>query len=221
MMWTVEIVEVLCMKHDWNKSRSTRNLKAIVPELVKSRVQSLTLTILCALFVFVSASAQQTKPSEFQVEAAYVYNFGKFVKWPADAAANRHGGFTICVLGDDPFGTVLQSTLASESLGGKPVAVRRVPTPQDAASCHILFLSTVQETKLKEIVAALGQTPVLTVSDIPEFSQRGGMIQFVLQGDRVRFEINRANAESDGLILTSDLLKVAVVVRGSVRKGGQ
>ena len=178
---------------------------------------------LIGLGVLVSANiqAQQTKPSEYQVKAAYVYNFGKFVKWPADAAANRGGAFTICVLGDDPFGTVLQSTLAGESIGGKLVAVKRVPLAQDAASCHILFLSTAQEAKLKEVLAALGQASVLTVSDIPEFSQRGGMIQFVLQGDRVRFEINRANAESDGLFLTSDLLKVAVVVRGPVRKGDQ
>jgi hypothetical protein len=166
-------------------------------------------------------AAQQSKPSEYQVKAAYVYNFGKFVKWPASAAANRSGAFTICVLGEDPFGTVLQSTLAGESIGGKPVAVKRVNTPQDATSCHILFLSTAQETKLKEVLGSLGQASVLTVSDIPEFSQRGGMIQFVLQGDRVRFEINRANAEDDGLFLTSDLLKVAVMVRGSVRKENQ
>jgi hypothetical protein len=210
------------MKHDWITNRLTRNLKTTARGRSKNRVQSLILVpILCALFVSVRAPAQQAKPNEYQVKAAYVYNFGKFVKWPTDAAANRSSGFTICVLGDDPFGTVLQSTLASESLGGKPVAVKRVPTPEDAASCHILFLSTVQETKLKEILAALGQAPVLTVSDIPEFSQRGGMIQFVLQGDRVRFEINRANAEGNGLNLTSDLLKVAVVVRGSVRKGDQ
>jgi hypothetical protein len=210
------------MKCHWITNNSTRNLKATVRERAKDRVRSLILAlIICAQFVTVCASAQQAKPSEYQVKAAYVYNFGKFVKWPADAAANRSGGFTICVLGDDPFGTVLQSTLAGESLGGKPVTVKRVPTPQDAASCHILFLSSVQETKLKDVFAALGQAPVLTVSDIPEFSQRGGMIQFVLQGDRVRFEINRANAESDGLILTSDLLKVAVVVRSSARKGDQ
>ena len=210
------------MKRDWIANNSTRNVKATVRERAKDCIRSLFLApILCVHFVTVGAAAQQAKPSEYQVKAAYVYNFGKFVKWPEGASANRSNAFTICVLEDDPFGTVLQSTLASESLGGKPVAVKRVPTPQDAASCHILFLSTVQETKLKEILAALGQAPVLTVSDIPEFSQRGGMIQFVLQGDRVRFEINRANAEGDGLILTSDLLKVAVAVRGSVRKGDQ
>lgn len=210
------------MKHDWTTNRSTRNLKASVKDQVKKRVRSLTLApILCALFVSLSVLAQQAKPSEYQVKAAYVYNFGKFAKWPAGAAANRGGAFTICVLGDDPFGSVLQSNLAGESIGGKPVAVKRVPTAQDAAICHILFLSKAQEAKLKEILAALGQASVLTVSDIPEFAQRGGMIEFVLQGDRVRFEINRANAEVAGLILTSDLLKVAVVVRGSDRKGDQ
>jgi len=210
------------MKHDCIMVRATQSALRIGSRRIKTFARARVLPLIgLGLLVSANVQAQQTKPSEYQVKAAYVYNFGKFVKWPDDAAANRSGAFTICVLGADPFGTVLQSTLAGESLGGKSVAVKRVPTPQDAASCHILFLSTAQETKLKEILVALGQASVLTVSDIPEFSQRGGMIQFVLQGDRVRFEINRANAEGNGLILTSDLLKVAVVVRGSVRKGDQ
>ena len=210
------------MKHDCIMVRATQSALCIGSRRIKIFTRARVLPLIgLGLLVSANVQAQQTKPSEYQVKAAYVYNFGKFVKWPDDAAANRSGAFTICVLGDDPFGTVLQSTLAGESLGGKSVTVKRVPTPQDAASCHILFLSTAQETKLKEILVALGQASVLTVSDIPKFSQRGGMIQFVLQGDRVRFEINRANAEGNGLILTSDLLKVAVVVRGSVRKGDQ
>ena len=169
----------------------------------------------------VNAFAQQTKPTEYQVKAAYIYNFGKFVKWPPASAANQSASFSICVLGEDPFGTVLQSSLVGESVGGRPVVVRRVPRPQEAVNCHILFLSPGEADDLKNTLAALGQAPVLTVSDIPEFALRGGMIQFVLEGDRVRFEINRASAESSGLTLTSDLLKVAAAIRGPVRKGVQ
>lgn len=208
--------------HDCILARTTQSVKRIGPGRIKSIARARVL-LLIGLGMLVSGNvrAQQTKPSEYQVKAAYVYNFGKFVKWPTDAAASRGGAFTICVLGNDPFGTVLQSTLAGESIGGKLVAIKRVALAQAAASCHILFLSTAQETKLDSILAALNQASVLTVSDIREFSQRGGMIQFVLQGDRVRFEINRANAEGDGLTLTSDLLKVAAVVRDSARKGDQ
>jgi hypothetical protein len=165
--------------------------------------------------------AQTPKPSEYQVKAAYIYNFGKFVKWPANVAANQNDSFTICVLDDDPFGSVLQSTLTGQFIGGRPVTVRHIPKPQEAIGCRILFIKADEEGHLKGILAALGEASVLTVSDISDFSNRGGMIQFVLEGDRVRFEINRASAEGAGLTLTSDLLKVAVAVKGASRTGDQ
>jgi hypothetical protein len=168
-----------------------------------------------------SLKAQSTKPTAYQVEAAYIFNFGKFVKWPANAEANQNSQFTICVLGDAPFGSILQSTLAGQSLGGKPVSIRRIPKPRNAAGCHILFIDAAEESHLQTILAALDESAVLTVSDMPDFSKRGGMIQFVLEGDRVRFAINRGSAEGNGLILASDLLKVATSVIGTGRNGGQ
>jgi YfiR/HmsC-like len=164
-------------------------------------------------------AAQQTGPSEFQVKAAYIYNFGKFVKWPAVAPANQSGSFTICVLDGDPFGTTLQSTLAGESVGGKPVAVKRLPRAQDASACHILFINSIEGRDLKGILAAVNDSSVLTVSDMPDFSKRGGMIQFVSQGDRIRFEINLDGAEKSHLVFPSELLKVAVAVKKPAGSG--
>ena len=172
--------------------------------------------------VLVGASclhAQQAKPSEYQVKAAYLYNFGRFVKWPAGLAAGKGDSFPVCVLGRDPFGPILDSTLAGEALDGKPVVIRRIVRPQDAADCRILFVSSTEENHLKEILAAIDQVGVLTVSDIPGFSRRGGMIQFVVEGDRIRFEINLATAESAKLVLSSELLKVAAAVRRNARSG--
>jgi hypothetical protein len=174
-----------------------------------------------AAWAFFAASglpAQQPKPSEYQVKAAYLYNFGRFVKWPAGAAV-QGDSFAVCVLGQDPFGATLDSTLAGEALDGKPVVIRRIARPQDAADCRILFVSSTEEHHLKEILAAIDQASVLTVSDIPGFSRRGGIIQFIAEGDRVRFEINLASAESARLVLSSELLKVAVSVRRSPRSG--
>jgi hypothetical protein len=162
---------------------------------------------------------QASRPSEYQVKAAYLYNFGKFVKWPADAPANQSGAFTICVLDQDPFGGTLESTLAGESVGGKPVAVKRLPRAQDAAGCHILFIGSAQERDLNKILAAVNDSSVLTVSDIPDFSKRGGMIQFVPEGNRIRFAINLDGAERSHLIFPSELLKVAVAVRKSAGSG--
>lgn len=161
----------------------------------------------------VAPYAQSPKPNAGQVQAAYLYNFGKFVKWPLAAPANQSGGFEICVLDEDPFGDTLQSTLAGESAAGKPVIVKRLRKAQDAISCHILFIGSSQSRDLKEILLSLDESPVLTVSDMPDFSKRGGMIQFVFEGDRIRFEVNLEGAERAHLVFPSELLKVAAAVR--------
>ncbi len=188
----------------------------------RSRARFLQFPAMVIAWTFFAATgllAQQPKPSEYQVKAAYLYNFGRFVKWPAGVAAGKGDSFAVCVLGQDPFGSTLDSTLAGEALDGKPVVIRRIARPQDAADCRILFVSSTEEHHLKEILAAIDQASVLTVSDIPGFSRRGGIIQFIAEGDRVRFEINLASAESARLVLSSELLKVAAAVRRSTRSG--
>jgi hypothetical protein len=183
-----------------------------------ARLAWLLALLLAAAALEARASAQASRPNAYQVQAAYLYNFGKFVKWPNVAPANQSGAFTICVLGQDPFGAVLESTLAGESVDGKPVAVKRLTRAQDAGSCHILSISTAQRD-LKATLAAIDDSSVLTVSEIPDFSKRGGMIQFILEGDRVRFEINLESAEKSHLVFPSELLKVAAAVRKPARPG--
>jgi len=175
--------------------------------------------VMLALVHIPVLQAQQSKVSEYQVKATYLYNFGRFVQWPPNATGTKSDSFSICVLGLDPFGSILDSTLAGETMGGKPLAVKRISTPRDAGECRILFISSAEENHLKEILAALDESGILTVSDMPAFSRRGGMIQFVLEGDKVRFEINLTKAESAKLILSSELLKVATTVRRNARPG--
>jgi len=168
------------------------------------------------------AQAQQPKASEFQVKAAYLYNFGRFVEWPdrpdrpdrpeRNAPASSDP-FEICVLGADPFGPTLDATLARETIAGKSVAAKRISRPQDIDDCRILFISSSEQDHLKEVLMALDKASVLTVSDIPRFSQRGGMIGFILDGNRVRFDVNLASAQDARLTLSSELLKVAMNVR--------
>jgi hypothetical protein len=173
-------------------------------------------------WVLVSVScvqAQQANPTEYAVKAAYLYNFGKFVEWPVQVTAAADV-FTICVLGEDPFGATFDTTIAGESLNGKKVAVNRIARLQDAVSCRILFISSSEQGRLKEILAALDKTSVLTVSDMPQFTRRGGMIQFIMAANKVRFEVNLTNAERTGLTLSSQLLKVAISVRTNSQSGG-
>jgi hypothetical protein len=173
-----------------------------------------------ALLHFPVLEAQQPKVSEYQMKAIYLYNFGRFVQWPPNATAAKSDSFSICVLGQDPFGPSLGSTLAGEKLDGKPLAMKRIATPRDAGECRILFISSTEENHLKEILMSLDDSSVLTVSDMPAFSRRGGMIQFVLEGDKVRFEINLTRAETAKLTLSSELLKVATTVRRNAPKEG-
>jgi hypothetical protein len=163
--------------------------------------------------------AQQPKASEFQVKAAYLYNFGRFVQWPDESGTDRTESFEICVLGADPFGQALDSTLAGGTIGGKSVMAKRISKPQDVNSCRILFISSSEESHLKEDLAALDKTRVLTVSDIPRFSERGGMIGFILEGNRVRFDVNLDSAQGAGLTLSSELLRVATNVRKGSHSG--
>ena len=166
----------------------------------------------CAFLPVRNLPAQTPTPTEYEVEAAYLSNFGRFVEWPA-RAGSQNDPFYVCVLGQDPFGPLLDASLKGENIGGAPMAAKRLSGPEDAAGCRILFVSTSKTSQLRATLAALGTSNILTVSDIPGFTRSGGMIQFVLDGNRVRFEINLAAARRAGLTLSSELLKVAVAIR--------
>ncbi len=178
-------------------------------------------TIAAVLWLLFAASSVfgQEKPGEYQVKAAYLYNFGRFVEWPARVATASTGSFTICVLGEDPFGPALDTTLAGEMIGNQKVAARRISSLQESVDCQILFISSSEAKRLNKIIEALGNSAVLTVSDIPQFSQRRGMIQLLMEGNRIRFEVNLAATQRAGLTLSSELLKVATAVRKNPQPG--
>jgi YfiR/HmsC-like len=171
--------------------------------------------VLAAACLFASAllPAQDPKPTEYQVKAAYLTNLGRFVsQWSARTGSSDET-FDICVLGQDPFGPDLDTAVKGEKIGGSPLAARRVSGPQEAAGCRVLFISGSGDAQMSAALGALGTAPVLTVSDIPDFVKRGGMIQFILDGSHVRFEINITAARRAGLTLSSELLKIARGIR--------
>lgn len=170
---------------------------------------------LSALISCAAVTAQQPKPSEYSVKAVYLYNFGKFVQWPAATSAIAPGNtFAICVLGDDPFGDSLANVVKGENISGLPLSAAHIDRVDDAARCRILFISSSEEGRLPHVLDALQSRPVLTVSDMPGFCDRGGMIQFVVNDEKVRFEVNVAAAGKAKLALSSQLLKVAISVQG-------
>ncbi len=160
-----------------------------------------------------AARAQQSRATESQVKAAYLYNFGKFVTWPG-ATAGSGVSFDICVLGKDPFGAILDSTVAGGNIGEKHVTAKKISSLQESEHCRIVFVSSSEQARLKAILAAAKAGGTLTVSDIPHFADKGGMIEFVPQENRIRFEVNLPATEEAGLTLSSELLKVATKVIG-------
>ena len=168
--------------------------------------------IVAAVAVAAVASADAQRPGEYQVKAAYLYGFGRFVEWPADAPAASDGGFVLCVLGDDPFGRLLDQAVDGGQLKNRPVSVRRIARAEDSAGCHTLFISTSEQPRLARSLSVLGRRSILTVGDSADFAQRGGMIGFSMEGSRVRFTVNLAAAQDAGLMLQSELLRVAAAV---------
>jgi hypothetical protein len=197
----------------------TDGVRRVPRDQARWRVLSLRplLTVVAAaawfFLVIPALLAQNPRPTDYEVKAAYLYNFGRFVEWPGRVAAAQRGFFTVCVLGQDPFGPRLDATLAGETIGGKTIVAQRISSAEESGNCQILFLSLTDESRLTKVIADLDKKAVLTVSDAPQFVNRGGMIQFVLEGKKVRFEVNLTATQHAGLTLSSELLKVATAVR--------
>jgi hypothetical protein len=175
------------------------------------RIAALTLMLGWGSDGVVNAQAREHKPNEYEVKAVYLYNFGKFVRWPSATGET----FAICVLGQDPFGPALNATVAGETINGANITAARISRVEEAANCRIVFISSSEEARLKQILSALDRSSVLTVSDLPQFSRHGGMVEFVFDGKKIRFEVNLAPAEHAGLEFSSELLKLAANVRKS------
>jgi len=176
------------------------------------------LALVVALVAAQLLLAQGPKPTDYDVKAVYLYNFGRFVEWPA-SVTSKGDSFNVCILGQDPFGPALDARLANETIAGRSVTAKRISSPQEALNCQILFLSSAEDNRLTKVIEVLDKGAVLTVSDMPQFAQRGGMIQFVLEGKKVRFEVNLIAAQRAGLTLSSELLKVATTVRRNPPSG--
>ena len=170
------------------------------------------LVFFCAISHLARAADQGQHPTEAQVKAAYLYNFGKFVRWQTPADTNT---FDICVLGKNPFGSTLAATVTGEQVGGKSIVARDVVGVPETSHCKILFISRSEEGRLKLVLSAAKKSNILTVSDMPDFVERGGMIGLVNIEGKIRFEVNVGSVNEAGMTVSSELLKVAVKVVGT------
>jgi YfiR/HmsC-like len=166
-----------------------------------------------------SPAVRAQKPSRDDVLAAYLYNFGKFVRWPESRGLGSPGSMVVCVAGEAPLGPTMAKLVEGEQIGGRPVEERDVAGPEGVGACSILFVGAGEQEREQKFLAAAEGKPILTVGDAPDFLERGGMIQFVLVGDHVRFSVNLEAVNRHRMVVSSELLKVAVTVTGAGEPG--
>jgi len=184
-------------------------------------------TALCRLLVVslllcgVPAPATaQDPPSEHEVKAVFLYNFAKFVSWPPGAFPNPETSVVLCIVGADPFGSLLESTTRGETVEGRAIELRRLTVEGDLRSCHILFVSSSERRRLGRVLEALDGASVLTVGEMDDFAELGGIVRFTKERYRIGIEVNIEAAERANLKISSRLLSLALVVRargGSAR----
>lgn len=150
---------------------------------------------------------------EYQVKAAFLYNFAKFVDWPPGHFTDSERPIVIGIVGQDPFGEELQKIVRGRRVNGRALTIRSIGSVADARTADVIFIRAGAEQRLREMSAALLDAGVLTVGESDEFTAEGGMITFLLAGDKIRFAINLGPAERAGLKLSAQLLKLAADVR--------
>ena len=160
-----------------------------------------------------------SKPvSEYQVKAVFLYNFTKFADWPREAGASTNSPFVIGVLGEDPFGTILDEAVRDERVQNRPIVIRRFRSDETPAKCDILFIARSESDRLNAVLEQVKGQPVLTVADTAQAAEQGVMINLLLAQGSVKMEINQRAVESAGLKVSAKLLSLARIVNTQADK---
>lgn len=171
------------------------------------------LKVVASMLVLVTSTAQAQTPTEYQIKAAFIYNFAKFVDWPSLDAAPSDQPIIVGILGEDPFGQNLEGVINGKTANGRRLVIKRFSSVNSIALCHILFVSASQRNNLPQIFAAVAGAGVLTVGETDLFVETGGVIRLGMFEGRVRLVINQAAAQRAGLRISAKLLSLARVIR--------
>lgn len=154
--------------------------------------------------------AQEIELEEYQIKAAFLYNFARFIEWPEKVFTNN-SSINLCILGEDPFNNNLD-TIHKKPVRDRILTVRRVNTVQEVRNCQIIFISASEKNNLMHILNELKGLSIFTIGDTEGFAQQGVIINFYIEQDRVRFEINVNAAKHSKLQISSKLLKLARII---------
>ena len=175
----------------------------------------MTLRLAAAIFLGMlpTALAHGQALDEYQVKAAFLYNFAKFVEWPPEAFKSPKAPILVCVLGRNPFGNALEEAIRGKSIAGRAFAYRHVSDAEGASACQILFVGSEESKHFRSLLENLKPMGILTVGEAQGFAASGGVINFKLDDGRVRFEINVDAAEHEQLHISAKLLSLAQIVK--------
>lgn len=174
-----------------------------------------TIVLLCSLMFMAgwNCLAQRSGPTEYQIKAAFIYNFARFVDWPTQAFTDASAPMVIGVLGKNVFKNDLAQIIAGKIIRGHALEFRTFDSVADVEHCQVLFISDSEKSHLSKIISRLGNASILTVGESDDFIENGGMIDLRIVDDKVRFDINNSAAKSAGLTISSKLLSLALSVR--------
>jgi hypothetical protein len=169
--------------------------------------------MVCAvLWSWRATPADMTVAREYQVKAIFLFNFVQFVTWPAAAFPDPHTPITVGILGDDPFGPFLEEAVRGEVIDGRSLTIKRFQVIEEVSGSQVLFVSKSETGRLRQILAALQGTSILTVGETEAFARQGGIINFITVDNKVRYEINVDAAKRANLDISSKLLRLAKIV---------
>jgi len=170
---------------------------------------SLWIVLLVVSFAGALTSAASEFINEYQMKAAFLYNFAKFVEWPAGSFKTPDSPVQICIFGKNPFGSALSDAIQGKTLDGRTFVILQISEAPSKDSCQIVFVTAAGRNRFRALARVSPETGVLTVGETPGFSEDGGVINFRLENNKVRFEINVNAAEAEKLRLSSKLLSLA------------
>ena len=165
------------------------------------------------LLAALGAAGARGEVEEYQLKAAVIFNFAKFVEWPPPAFSSASDPIAVCVLGQNPFGNWLSDTLNGKLVSGRKFTIRHPSEPQEAGRCQIVFISSSERKRFRTILDALKEESALTVGDSPGFAGLGGVVNLSLEGDTVRMEVNVEAARQKHLQISAKLLSLARIVK--------
>jgi hypothetical protein len=189
-------------------------LNVVAPQMRRPRHSNATVRtrwVVCGLLLLggLDVSAQTAPSKEYQIKAVFLFNFVQFVEWPPAAFAGADTPLVIGILGDDPFDTYLDETVRDEKVANRPLEIQRYRRVDDIKTCHVLFISRSETSRLEQVLSSLKDRHLLIVGDADDFVQRGGMIRLATAQNKIRLIVNVEAARAANLTISSKLLRSA------------